>query len=80
MNINRNEPICFSKADTSSFRFYGANSFEIENLDKSGQKFPSNDSLQPESTKVAEHSVDRKILASKMKYCNFVKMVSEKGF
>ena len=63
MYINRNGPICFSKADTSCFRSYGANSFEIENLDKSGQKFPSNDSLQPESTKVAEHSVDKKILA-----------------
>ena len=80
MYINRNGPICFSKADTSSLRSYGANSFEIENLDKSGQKFPSNDSLQPESTKVAEHSVDRKILASKMKYCNVFKTVSEKGF
>ena len=55
--------VTFSKADTSSLRSYGANSFEIENLDKSGQKFPSNDSLQPESTKVAEHSVDKKILA-----------------
>ena len=80
MYINRNGPICFSKADTNSLRSYGANSFEIENLDKSGQKFPSNDSLQPESTKVAEHSVDRKILASKMKYCNVFKTVSEKGF
>jgi len=70
----------FSKADSTSLRSYGANSFEIENLDKSGQKFPSNDSLQPESTKAAEHSVDKKILASKMKYCNFVKKVLEQGF
>ena len=70
----------FSQADTISFRSYGANSFEIENLDKSGQKFLSNDSLQPESTKAAEHSVDKKILTCKMKYCNFVKKVLEQGF
>ena len=70
----------FSKADTSSLQSYGANSFEIENLDKSGQKFPSNDSLQPESTKAAEHSVVKKIQACKMKHSNFVKKVLEQLF
>ena len=78
MNITRNGHICLSKADTSSFRSYGANSFGIENLDKSGQKFLSNDSLQPESTKVAEHSVDKKILAIREYFYSVIFEISDK--